>query len=120
MRQEVERGHWAAFLEDFTWRNRHRAARLEIRGWVGAAQAEGDYPLADVTLHEDGEGAPHVEISLADPAPGGLRVLRGLPRVRLITLWTRPDGSDGALEVENDGGERALVCLEPASGLPAA
>ena len=118
MRREVERDRWATFLEEFTRRNQHCAAQVQISGQVDAPLVEGGIPLTGITVEMEGSGAPLVEISLGGVSPDARRVLRRLPLVCGIAL--RADARDDALEVKSEGGVRALVYFEPPTDTPTA
>lgn len=114
MSENIEYHQWAIYFSQFNKRNRWRPTRLEVFGEQGAREAECGLPLVGISLEEDREGARRIHIMLGEhDAMDPRHLTYTITRVKRLTPKCGTDGRDEALEIEDEQGEKNLLCFEP-------
>jgi hypothetical protein len=110
---EVARDQWAAFFRDFSERNQSRATRLETFGDLGAQEEERNLPLNGISVGENGNDAPRIEIMLGGASlDDGRHLTHTIARAVHVFPKTAADGTDEALEIEDANGVKTLLRFE--------
>jgi len=115
MKQEDQRAHWGAFLEEFNRQNRMRPTRL---GKIKADEAGRDYwledglPLAGIDLDTEGEGAPSLEIMLGGEGIKEGDMTHTVARVQRLRLQLTADGQEDGLEIDDAEGMTTILRFE--------
>jgi hypothetical protein len=120
MQGEIERDEWQSYLDDFSKRNRGRAARLELIGGELGAQSEAEMlPFEGVTFESKGAQAASVEIMLGGAGAADARHLtHTVTEVRRIVPKMGADGREDALEIEGGDGVLGILIFETLTALP--
>jgi hypothetical protein len=110
----IEYNQWAAYFRGFNLRNRWRPTRLEVLSEAGARETERGMPLVGISLESDFEGSPRIHIMLGNhDAIDPRHQTFTITGVRRVTPRGGINGLDEALLIEDEQGEKNLLCFEP-------
>jgi hypothetical protein len=114
MKENLDRGVWINYFNEFTKRNQARATQLEVFGENGALEEEHGLLFAGIAL-EQMNGTPSIEIMFGGRDGQEPRHLtRVIANVQQITAKRGLDGRDEALEIIDGEGEKNLLRFDPA------
>ena len=113
MKDNIEREAWAAYLTNFSKRNKSRPTWLQVFGEAGAQSEEQGLPLVGISLEERGADAPRVQIMLGGHDAIELRHLTHMiSNVERVTRQVGTDGRDDAIEFVDKQGEASLLIFK--------
>lgn len=115
MKEDLDRGVWIDYFNEFTKRNQSRATQLEVFGENGALEEEHGLLFAGIALDQV-NGTPSIEIMFGGrDGMEPCHLTRVIANVQRITPKRDPDGRDEALEIIDGEGEKNLLRFEPVS-----
>ena len=122
MQGEIERDRWQDYLDEFSKRNRGRAARIEVLSEdLGAQEAAEMLPFEGISFESKGSLAPSIEIMFGGTGAADSRHLtRTVIEARRIVPKLGADGREEALEIEAGDGTRTILVFETLPELPEA
>ncbi len=114
MSNEIKRGEWMAYFNEFSKRNYSRSTRIEVFSGLGAQEAERHLPLNGISVDEYGTSAPRIEILLGGVSPDDAQhMTHVVTRAATVFPKTNVDGKDEVLEIVDADGGKTLLCFEP-------
>ena len=115
--QEIERGDWAAFADDFTKQHAGATATLEAVGSdVGDQYAAENLPFVGMTLESKGSDVGALTLMLGTESADHLERLVAAPKS--LRVHVSPNG-ETVLQIQADDEPTLLLHLQPHPALSA-
>jgi hypothetical protein len=113
MKDFLRRGHWSEYLAGFSERNRERRARFEVFDRYGAHEETEEAVLENIILESQKERAPDIIVKRSDRSSRQRTFLANtIVAVQRINPQYDKDGSESALEFEDDRGRLTILRFE--------
>lgn len=109
----IDRSQWKNFLGEFSKRNQHRPANVEIVGDLGAQIETEHLPFAGVGFETKGAAAGSVEIAMGGETSADERYLTHLiDNVERIAPLVGVSGLEDGLGIEDRDGVKTILRFE--------
>jgi uncharacterized protein DUF5335 len=109
----IDRSQWKSFLGEFSKRNQHRPARVEVVGDIGAQVEAEHLPFVGIGFETKGAAEGSVEIAMGGETPADQRHLTHLiSNVERIAPLFAVSGLEDGLGIEDRDGVKTLLRFE--------
>ena len=120
---EIKQDQWKTFLDEFSKRNEHRPAKIEVIGEeIGAQEAGRHLPLVGISFEEKGSEKGDVVVTFAGRTTADTRYIsHRIDKVtKIVPFADEESDEEKALEIEGGDGTKTILAFEELPELPPA